>query len=105
MILNNDSRARIKVTVTTSIDPTDATLELKIDDTWYPCDWDGDATEGGEKWTRVAHTTGYFAGPAAVADGAVVLSDDPYRHFAETRVSWPGGDTIVNTAGTVDVKE
>lgn len=101
MKLNDDTRTRLLVDVVLDVDPAGATLELKIDDTWYPCDWQGAATESGGKWSRAGRTSGYFAGPTVPPDGAVVL-DGP-RHLTETRVAWVGGDTIVERSTPIDV--
>lgn len=101
MKFNNDTRTRILIpALTTSFDPASATLELKIDSTWYACEWTAAATETSGTWTRPARTTGYFAGPDAVASGATVLALG--RHHTETRVT-NGGDIIVAASSPIDV--
>lgn len=101
MRFNNDTRTRILIpAMVTTFDPTSATIELKIDSTWYPAEWTAAATAGSGTWTRPARTTGYFAGPTAVASGATVLTAG--RHLTETRVT-NGGDIIVEPSSPIDV--
>ena len=101
MKFNNDTRTRILIpAMVTSFDPASATLELKIDDTWYACEWTAAATASGSTWTRPARTTGYFAGPAATASGATVLALG--RHSTETRVT-NGSDIITAASSPIDV--
>ena len=76
MILNDSSRVQIKVSITSTTDPTGGTLTLEVDGTDYACTWDGAATQQGGQWVRQAHTNTFFAGPAvdsADLDGATVL--------------------------------
>lgn len=102
MRFNNDSRTRILLpAVVTTFDPATATIELRIDGAYYPCEWTGAAVVSGSTWTRAARTTGYFAGPDAVASGATVLAIG--RHLTETRVT-NGGDIIVAASSPIDVR-
>lgn len=102
MRFNNDTRTRILIPeMKTSFDPAAATIELKIDEVWYPGEWTGAAVTGSGTWTRPARTVGYFAGPSAVASGATVLALG--RHPTETRVT-NGGDIIVAPCSTIEVR-
>lgn len=101
MRLNDESRARLEIPMTLSQSPAGSTVELKIDDTWHPCTWQDSPVELAGAWTQTAKTTGYFAGPIATAAGATVL--EVGRHFTETRVSWPDGDTIAARSSPIDV--
>lgn len=102
MNFDNDTRTRILIpAMRTSFDPSSATIELKIDDTWHAAEWTGAAVASGSAWTRPAQTVAYFAGPNAVASGATVLANG--RHLTETRVT-NGGDIIVAKSSPIDVK-
>lgn len=101
MRFNDDTRTRILIPeMRTTFDPATATVELKIDSTWYPAEWTAAAVLADGVWTRPARTTGYFAGPNAVASGATVLTAG--RHRTETRVT-NGGDIIVAGSSTIEV--
>lgn len=101
MRLDDQTRTRLFVDAELDVDPTGSTIELSVDGTWHPCDWQGAPTQKAGKWTQTARTSGYFAGPAATADGATVLAVD--RHLTQTRVSWPGGDSLVEPSSPIDV--
>lgn len=102
MRLDDETRTRLFVDMEVSADPTGSTIQLSIDGTWHTCDWQGTPTQTGGKWTQTARTSGYFAGPAATANGATVLSVG--RHLTQTRVAWAGGDTLVEPSNPIDVK-
>lgn len=102
MKLNDESRTRITVEMQTSLDPTGTTVELKVDSTWFACSWEGSPVLANGVYTQKARTTGYFAGPAHAAPaGATVLTLGD--HATETRVTWSGGDQIVQYAGLIEV--
>lgn len=98
MKLDAGSRTRILVDVSVEIDPEGTDVELRVDDDWYPATWLGDAvhtaatSNSREKWTQTARTDGYFAGPDADDDGAVVLDSDA-SHPLEVRVT-SGSDIL-----------
>ena len=102
MNLDDETRTRLFVDVTLDVDPTGSTVELGIDGTWYACDWQDSPAQSGGEWKQTARTSGYFAGPGATADGATVLTVS--RHATQTRVTWPGGDTIVAASTPIDVR-
>jgi hypothetical protein len=97
---DRSTRTRVLVNVTTDIDPAGSTVELSIDDTWHDCTWQGTAVEASGRWTQQARTTGYFAGPDAVASGATVLSRG--RHLTRTRVT-KSGDILTAGSSPIDV--
>ena len=102
---NDETRTRILLpAVVTTFDPATATVELKIDATWYACDWTAAVTTTGsgssQTWTRAARTTLYFAGPVAVPSGATVLALG--RHMTETRVT-NGADIITAPSSLIEV--
>jgi hypothetical protein len=99
--LNDETRTRLLVQMTLSQDPTGSTVELKVDSTWYACTWQGSPVQSAGGWTQTARTTAFFAGPLAIASGATVLTLG--RHYTETRVSWPAGDTIADESSPIDV--
>jgi hypothetical protein len=100
--LNDETRTRLLVPMTLTQDPTGSTIELKIDAAWYSCTWQGTPVQSGGLWTQTARTTGFFAGPLHAAPaGATVLTTG--RHTTETRVAWPGGDTIADRSSPIDV--
>lgn len=101
MRFNAATRTRLLIDVTCDIDPTGSTVEVKLDDTWYPATWLGAAVPAGEKWTQTARTVSYFAGPDATAAGAVVLPRG--RHMTKARVT-QGGDVLVAESSAVDVR-
>lgn len=101
MRLDDETRTRLFVDMTLDVDPTGSTIDLSVDGTWHSCDWQGDPGQAGGKWTQTARTSGYFAGPAATADGATVLATG--RHLTQTRVTWAGGDTLVEPSTPIDV--
>ena len=101
MIFNASARTRILAAMTTDIDPTGSTVEVSIDGTWYPATWLGSPVVAGTKWTQTARTTGYFAGPSAVAAGATVLTLG--RHLTLSRVT-KGGDVLVADSDPIDVR-
>lgn len=101
MIFNDNDRQRINITTQASIDTTNATLTLAIDNTEYPCEWTAPARQEGAVWVREGRTTVWFAGPRVPPGkvaGAVVLSAG--RHRAELIVE--AGGTIV-AAGVSDI--
>lgn len=101
MKFDNETRAKITLTVTTDFDPADATVELWVAGDWHPCTWQSVATISGGKWTRRAQTDDYFAGPAVAAPaGATVLTAG--RHLTQTRVTLDG-DQIVAASTPIDV--
>ena len=101
MILNPATRTRILADLTVDIDPTGSTVELKVDGTWYPAEWQGASVLAAGKWKQTARTTGYFAGPDAVAAGATVLAVG--RHLTKTRVT-SGSDILVAPSSPIDVR-
>lgn len=102
MRLDDETRTRLFVDMTLDVDPTGSTIELSIDGTWHSCDWQGTPTQSGGKWAQTARTSGYFAGPGATPDGATVLTVG--RHLTQTRVTWTGGDTLVEPSTPIDIK-
>lgn len=90
--LDNETRAQITLTVTTSFDPTDSTVELGIDDAWYDATWTAAAVESDGKWTRQALTDDHFAGPDAGAVVGIVLTSG--RHLTQTRVTSSVGEVV-----------
>lgn len=96
------TRTRLLVNMTVDFDPTGSTVDVKIDSTWYPADWQGTPVQSAGKWTQTARTTGYFAGPeVASPGGAVVLTAT--RHVTQTRVT-SGTDVIVADSTPIDVR-
>jgi hypothetical protein len=95
------TRTKIFEDMTLDVDPTGSTVELAVDGTWYPAAWQGSAVQSGSKWTQTALTTGYFAGPDAVASGATVLTAG--RHLTTTRVTLAAGDVLVHDSSPIDV--
>ena len=101
MKLDDESRARLNVTVTTDFDPANSSIEVAVDGTWHAATWLETATYTPPgKWTRRAQTTDYFAGPAATANGAAVLAAG--SHATQTRVT-SGGVVIVAASSRIDV--
>lgn len=101
MRLDDETRTRLFADMTLDVDPTGSTIEVSVDGTWHSCDWQGSPTLSGGRWTQTARTTGYFAGPGATADGATVLTAG--RHLTQTRVTWAGGDTLVEPSTPIDI--
>lgn len=101
MRLHPETRTRILADVTLDVDPTDATVEVKVDAAWFPAVWLADAAAAGSRWTRTARTTDYFCGPDATPGDATVL--DLGRHRTRTRVS-VDGDELVNESSPIDVR-
>lgn len=109
MRLDDETRTRLFVDVDLSVDPAGSSVELSIDGTWHACEWQDIAVKTTQRikgrnvdvWTQTARTSGYFAGPAATADGATVLTVG--RHLTQTRVAWTGGDTLVEPSTPIDV--
>lgn len=101
MKLNPATRTRVLADMTLDIDPTGSTIELKVDGTWHPAEWQGAPVVTAGKWKQTARTTGYFAGPDAVAAGATVLTAG--RHLTKTRVT-SGADILVADADPIDVR-
>ena len=108
MNLYTDTRTRLYVDMVLDTDPTGATVELSIDGTWYPCDWQVTPVKGKnrdtgrDEWKQTARTSGYLAGPTAVATAGEMLTVG--RHVTETRVTWAGGDTITAPSTPIDVR-
>ena len=99
--LDDESRVRITVTTETDFDPAAATVEVSVDGTWHAATWTETATYTPPgKWTRRAQTTGYFAGPAATANGATVLAAG--SHSTQARIT-SGGDVVVAGASVIEV--
>lgn len=102
MKLNAGTRTRILWDFVLDVDPTGSTVEVKIDDTWHPCEWQGAPVKVSERrWTQTARTTGYFAGPDAIPAGATVLTAG--QHPTRTRVSWTDSDSLVEPSTPIDV--
>ncbi len=99
------TRTRLLVNMTLDFDPTGSTVEVKVDDTWYPATWQGSPTQDGSTWKQTARTTGYFAGPeVASPGGAVVLAATPSaRHETQTRIT-SGSDVITADSTPIDVR-
>ncbi len=99
------TRTRILVDVTIGVDPDGSTVELRVDNTWYPATWLDAATTttvaGRTVWVQTARTDGYFAGPDATASGATVLALG--THPTEIRVT-SGQDVLTYNMGTVTVR-
>jgi hypothetical protein len=102
MRLDDETRTRLFADMTLDVDPTGSTVEIGIGGTWHACDWQGTPAQSGGKWTQTARSSGYFAGPAATADGATVLAVG--RHLTQTRVTWAGGDSLVESSTPIDVR-
>jgi hypothetical protein len=100
MKFDDETRARLPFKVDSELDLTSATVELKVDGTWYAAGWEGAATKTGNRWTRPARTSEHFAGPNVTASGAVVLTLG--RHLTQVRVT-SGGDQIVAASTPIDV--
>lgn len=96
------TKTRVIADMTLSIDPDGSTVEIQVDDTWYPATWQGTAVEAGGKWTQTAQTDGYFAGPDVAIPGAAVVLDTR-RHLTQTRVT-SGSDVLVEDSTPIDVK-
>lgn len=98
------TRTRLTARMTFDFDPADTTVEVKVDGTWYPAEWQGSATQSGGKWLREARTVGYFAGPEVASPGAaVVLAATPSRrHPTQTRVT-SGTDIITADSDPIDI--
>lgn len=98
-----DTRTRISDTVTLDFDPTGSTVELKVDSTWYDATWLDTPVECNGKWTQVALTDDYFAGPEVENPGdAVVLTSGVPRHHTRTRVTLED-DIISGNSTTIEV--
>lgn len=100
MMFDAGTRTRILLNMSLDFDPTGSTVEVKVDSTWYPATWLGSPVLAAGKWTQVARTTAYFAGPEATASGATVLAAG--RHPTQTRVT-SGSDILVADSSFVDV--
>jgi hypothetical protein len=98
------TRTRLLVKMELDFDPSGSTVEVKVDDTWYPATWLDSPVKSGTRWTQTARTTGYFAGPEVSSPaGAVVLAITPTsRHLTQTRVT-SGSDVIVADSTPLDV--
>lgn len=101
MRFNTATRIRLLLDVTSDIDPTGSTVEVKVDDTWHEAEWLGEPTASSSRWTQTARTVGYFAGPDAAAAGATVLAAG--RHPTKARVT-KSGDVLVADSTPVDVR-
>lgn len=102
MNFDRATRAKLTLHVVTSFDPTGATVELAVDDTWHPATWQGNPAPNpaGTEWSQQALTDGYFAGPDAPADSATVLATG--RHTTRLRVT-KGTQVITVDASVIDV--
>lgn len=109
MKFETDTRTRILADMTLDYDPTSTTVEVKVDDDWYPATWQGSATsrtftkDGRTRteWKQTAQTIGYFAGPDFVSPGAAVVLTAG-RHVTKTRVT-AGQDSITHDSTAIDV--
>jgi hypothetical protein len=95
-----DGRTRLLIPMVLDIDPTGSLVDVQVDSTWHAAEWIGVPVERNGKWQQIARTTGYFAGPDAVAGGATVLALGPHR--TKTRVS-KAGDVLVARSTTIAV--
>ena len=100
------TRTRILVDVTAEIDPTDSTVEVRVDDTWHPATWLDEPVESRSAanarttWKQTARTDTYFAGPDAAAGGATVLALG--RYPMEVRVT-SGQDILTRDLERLEV--
>ena len=103
MNFDTDTRTPITVTVTTSFDPSAATLSLELDGngTLHACNWTGAATQSGQTWTRVAQTADTFVGPGADPTGATVI---PLGHHTTKTHTTSGGNVYVEPSTPIDVR-
>lgn len=105
MNINDSSRLQLLIkNLQVDRDPADGLLVLAVDNTEYPCTWDGPATATGSHWTRSAHTSGYFAGPRVPADrvnGATILTYG--LHPTELRLTI-GGTIIAQPTAPIIVR-
>lgn len=101
------NRTRILVDLVMDLDPTGSTVELRIDNTWYPATWLGSpvqatpvypATVG--KWTQTARSNAYFAGPDANQSGATPVAAG--RHPMEVRIT-SGQDVLTDNLSALVV--
>lgn len=101
MRFNAATRTRVLADMTLDIDPAGTTVEVKVDDTWHPAEWQGAPVNAAGKWKQTARTTTYFAGPDATPAAAVVLTAG--KHSTKTRVT-SGSDVLVAEADYIDVR-
>jgi hypothetical protein len=95
------TRTRVLADMELDVNPTDSTIELFIDGTWRPADWQGTPVQLGDKWIQTARSTGFFAGPDATGTGATVLASG--RHATKTRVTLATGDVLAEDSTPIDV--
>lgn len=90
MRLTVGTRTRIIADLTFEFDPTNATVELELDDSgvWHPATWTGPAVvlPSGD-WTREAQSDEFFIG--GESDGSAVALPIG-RHFTTARVTLAG---------------
>lgn len=105
MKLNPASRVRLRLAaITTNFEPVDTTVEVGVDDQWYPATWRGEATHdlGARQWTWQAESDDYFCGPEVEDETAVTL--ELGTHKAEVRLT-TGDQIVAFVAGTITVAE
>jgi hypothetical protein len=101
MRFDRATRTRVLVDMELDVNPTGSTIELFVDGTWRPADWQATPVQLGDKWTQTARSSGFFAGPDATGTGATVLT--PGRHPTKTRVTLATGDTLTADSTPIDV--
>lgn len=95
MKLNPASRVKLRLAnLTTNFDPSDeTTVEIGVDDDWYPAHWVGEAPVKnlGAKWTWQAESDDWFAGPEVDDETSIPL--ELGTHKVEARLTT--GDQVV----------
>jgi hypothetical protein len=99
--IDRATRTRVLADMTLDVNPTGSTIEINVDGTWRPADWQGTPVQLGDKWTQTARSTGFFAGPDATGTGATVLTSG--RHATKTRVTLATGDVLAEDSTPIDV--
>lgn len=106
MKLNPASRVKLRLTnITTNFDPAaETTVEVGVDDDWYPATWRSDPVQnlGATRWTRNAESDDWFAGPEVTDEDVVTL--ELGDHKVEVRLT-TGDQVVAFTTGTITVAE
>ena len=106
MRLDDDARQYIYADLTLTVDPTDSTVVLKVDDTDHAMVWQGDsvqtAPEPAARWTQTARTVEKFCGSAVTPGPDVQLTVG--RHLAQVIVSTADGQELPASQFDINVR-
>jgi hypothetical protein len=102
MRFDRATRTRVLIDMELDVNPTGSTVEVYVDGTWHPADWQDTPVQLGDKWTQTARTTQFFGGYDVDNLNTVLLAAG--RHATRTRVTLASGDLLAEDSTPIDVE-